>query len=296
MEAAVLDQVETLDRWRAAGQWFRHRGHSVFYRDAGPREADVVVCMHGFPTASWDWHLLWPELSARWRVIAPDMIGYGFSAKPLDYAYSLNDQADLYEGLLVSLSVQRVHLLAHDVGDSVAQELLARGTLNIASVCLLNGGILPEAHRATMIQKLLAGPLGPLVSRLLSERRFRASFTRVFGANTRPSAIELAEFWSLIAFNDGQRIAHKLIAYMAERRQHRDRWVGALRTRVPLRVINGPEDPISGAHVMARLRGEVPGVVIVSLPGIGHYPQVEDAAAVLHAYLEFRSCLNTSAS
>ncbi|HWW61096.1 MAG TPA: alpha/beta hydrolase [Thermoanaerobaculia bacterium] len=243
--------------------------------------------MHGFPTASWDWHSLWPELTARWRIIAPDMIGYGFSAKPRHYGYSLNDQADLYENLVKTLSVRRVHLLAHDVGDSVAQELLARQTLDIASVCLLNGGILPEAHRATRIQKLLAGPLGPLIGRFLSERRFRTSFARVFAV--KPSEAELADFWRLIAFNDGRRIAHKLIGYIAERRKYRDRWVGALRTTIPLRVINGPEDPISGAHMMARLREEVPGVDIVSLPGIGHYPQVEDPAAVLQAYLEFRA-------
>ncbi|HYS55251.1 MAG TPA: alpha/beta hydrolase [Thermoanaerobaculia bacterium] len=293
---------ETIDGWRASGRTFRHGGRAVFYQDAGVSGAEVLLCMHGFPTASWDWHRLWPELCARWRVIAPDMLGYGFSDKPVAYDYSLVDQADIVEKLLDALAVRRVHLLAHDVGDSVAQELLARhaervntsdNRLTIGSVCMLNGGVIPEAHRPTFTQRLLASPLGFLVGRLMTERRFCASISVVFGANTKPSAAELAELWSLVAFNGGQRIAHKLIGYMAERRRQRDRWVGALRSSVPLRMISGLDDPVSGARMVARLREEVPDVDVVSLPGIGHYPQLEDPAGVLRAYFEFRTALRS---
>ena len=254
--------------------------------------------MHGFPTASWDWHHLWPELCSRWRVIAPDMLGYGFSDKPVDYNYSVVDQADTCEELLAALDVHRVHLLAHDVGDSVAQELLARQSdrLTIESVCLLNGGVVPDAHQPTFTQRLLASPLGFLIGRLWTERKFGASISVVFGANTKPSAAELSELWRLVAFNNGQRIAHKLIGYIAERRRHRDRWVSALRTNVPLRMIAGLDDPVSGAQMVTRLREEVPGVDVIELPGIGHYPQLEDPAAVLRAYLEFRKPRSESPS
>jgi len=293
---------ETLDGWRAGGRRFRHREHALFYQDSGAASTEALLCMHGFPTASWDWHGLWPELCSRWRVIALDMLGYGFSDKPVEYDYSLADQADICEELLSALDVRHVHLLAHDVGDSVAQELLARHTeriavgddrLTIESVCLLNGGVVPEAHRPTFTQRLLASPFGFLVGRLMTERRFCASISVVFGANTKPSAAELAELWSLVAFNDGQRIAHKLIGYIAERRRHRDRWVSALRSNVPLRMVNGLDDPVSGARMVARLREEVPGLDAVGLPGIGHYPQLEDPTAVLRAYLEFRTSLQS---
>ncbi|MDQ6802030.1 MAG: alpha/beta hydrolase [Acidobacteriota bacterium] len=291
---------ESLDDWRAGGRRFRRREHALFYRDAGVAEAEVLLCMHGFPTASWDWHRLWPELCSRWRVIALDMPGYGFSDKPVEYNYSVVDQADICEELLDALAVRHVHLLAHDVGDSVAQELLARQServaagddrLTIESVCLLNGGVVPEAHHPTFTQRLLASPFGFLVSRLMTERRFGASISVVFGAKTKPSAAELAELWSLVAFNDGQRIAHKLIGYIAERRRHRDRWVSALRSNVPLRMVSGLDDPVSGARMVKRLREEVPGVDAVGLPGIGHYPQLEDPAGVFRAYLEFRTSL-----
>ena len=157
---------------------------------------------------------------------------------------------------------------------------------------LLNGGLFPETHHARTIQKLLLTPLGPLLSRLRNRRGFERSFSAVFGAQTQPSAQELAEFWELIRHGDGHRIMHKLIRYMPERLANRERWVGALQhTKVPLRVINGPDDPVSGAHMVARYRELVPNPDVVSLPGIGHYPQTEDPAGVLKAFFEFHARL-----
>jgi len=79
-----------------------------------------------------------------------------------------------------------------------------------------------------------------------------------------------------------------LIGYMAERRRYRERWVGALvETKTPIRLIDGIDDPISGAHMDARYRELVPNADIVELPGVGHYPQVEAPAAVQAAVLEF---------
>src|SRR5512134_3147873 len=99
-----------LEEWRRPGRTFDYRGHSIFYRDEGT--GPTLVCIHGFPTASWDWHKLWPALTARFRVIAPDMIGFGLSAKPTDYDYSLRDQASLHEALLAKLGVDAADVLA----------------------------------------------------------------------------------------------------------------------------------------------------------------------------------------
>jgi pimeloyl-ACP methyl ester carboxylesterase len=285
----------TLEEWRRAGKAFDFNGHPIFYRDDGVGPALVLI--HGFPTASWDWQRLWAELTGRFRVVAADMLGFGFSAKPRKHVYSIHEQADLHEALLAHLGIDFVHLLAHDYGDTVAQELLARyedrrrtstAGMKIESLCLLNGGLFPEAHRARLIQKLLLTPLGPLLGRLSSPARFARGFAAIFGPQTRPSAAELADFWALVAHNDGVHIAHRLIRYIPERRRHRARWVGALQhTKVPLRFINGPEDPVSGRHMAERYRELVPNPDVVLLDGIGHYPQIEDPAGVLRAYLEF---------
>jgi pimeloyl-ACP methyl ester carboxylesterase len=287
--------TEAFERWRRDGAWFRHRGHAISYHVAGSGPA--LLAIHGFPSASWDWQPLWSDLSVRFTVIAADMIGFGWSDKPHGYAYSIMDQATLHEQLLRELGVSRVHVLAHDYGDTVAQELLARHEdrtrsgehgLALASICFLNGGVFPECHRPRMIQRVLASPLGPLVARLSSKRMFASGMTAVFGRATPPSAELIDELWTLLCHQGGQLVLPALLGYMAERRAHRARWVGPLiDSRVPRMVIDGGADPVSGAHMVARYRELVPDARTVVLPEIGHYPQIEDPAAVLRAFTEF---------
>ncbi|WP_192983130.1 alpha/beta fold hydrolase [Pseudomonas sp. EggHat1] len=282
-----------LDEWRGQSQVLDFRGHRIRYWTAGDTEAQPLLLIHGFPSASWDWHRLWAPLAERYRVIACDMLGFGYSAKPRGHAYSLLEQADLQQALLAHIGEQRpVHVLAHDYGDSVAQELIARhqdGQLQLASCVFLNGGLFPETHHPVRVQKLLLGPLGPLIGRLFSRRKLAQSFARIFGPHTQASEAELDALWQLVAYNNGPAVMHRLIRYMPERRQQRLRWVTAMQTTtLPMRVIDGAFDPISGAHMVARYRELIADADTVLLDGIGHYPQLEAPAAVLEHYLQFR--------
>lgn len=82
---------------------------------------------------------------------------------------------------------------------------------------------------------------------------------------------------------------HKLIRYMAERKRYRARWVGALQqAAIPIRLINGAFDPISGRHMTERYRELIPNPDVILLEQIGHYPQTEAPALVLKHYLAFR--------
>lgn len=284
-----------LQQWQGAGHRFEYQGRSVFHRDEG--RGPVLLCVHGYPTASWDFHRLWPLLADRYRLIAPDLLGFGFSAKPHDFDYSISDQASLIEALLASKGIGEAHLLAHDYGDTVAQELMARHHargregrpgLHLRTVCLLNGGLFPETHRARPIQKLLRSPLAPLLLRLFNQRAFDRNMKTLFGAATQPDATELARFWALVNHNGGRANMGRLLHYIGERRLCRERWVGALvEASMPLRLIVGMDDPVSGAHMAQRYRELVPHADIVELAGIGHYPQWEAPAQVADALIAF---------
>ncbi|SFD71344.1 Pimeloyl-ACP methyl ester carboxylesterase [Pseudomonas citronellolis] len=280
--------------WRAQGRTFDFNGYAIRYWEAG--EGEPLLLIHGFPSASWDWNKLWQPLAERYRVIACDMLGFGDSAKPRNHAYRILEQADLQQALLEHLAVREpVHLLVHDYGNSVGQELLARhleGRIELASLVFLNGGLFPETHRPVLSQKLLLSPLGGFFGRFFDRGKLAANFAKVFGPRTRPSEEELDAFWSLIACNDGPKVMHRLIHYILDRREHRERWVGAMqRTSVPLRLIDGPVDPISGAHMVERYRQLIPRPDTVMLDGIGHYPQTEAPEQVLAHYLAFRARL-----
>lgn len=277
--------------WRKRSQTFVFRGQTIRYWATG--QGEPLLLIHGFPTASWDWHYLWQPLAQRYRVIACDMLGFGDSAKPLNHNYSLLEQADLQQALLEHLQVEQpLHILAHDYGDSVAQELLARHyeeKIEVASCVFLNGGLFPETHRPVLMQKLLLSPLGWMIGRAFTRDALVKSFRQIFGPQTRPTESELDDFWSLVDSNRGPRIMHKLIGYIPERRVQRDRWVAAMqRGEVPLRVIDGEVDPISGAHMVERYRELIADADTVLLSNIGHYPQIEAPVQVLKHYLAFR--------
>ena len=287
----------TLEEWRRSGTFMTFRGHRIFCREAGAPGAPALVLVHGFPTASWDWEALWPALAAEHHVLTLDMLGFGFSDKPRGHSYSIMEQADIFEQMLRERGVHRVHILAHDYGDTVAQELLARHHdgrcgVGIASVCFLNGGLFPETHRPLLMQKILRSPLGPLAARLASRAGLAAGMRRIFAPGTPPAEALLDGFWVLLQCNEGALAMPRLIRYMDERRRHRARWVGALqRPDVPLKLIDGADDPVSGRHMADRYRELVPAADITLLEGVGHYPQVEAPVAVLQAYAGFRGGL-----
>ncbi|MNP00572.1 Alpha/beta hydrolase family protein [compost metagenome] len=177
----------------------------------------------------------------------------------------------------------------------MAQELLARhyeSRVELASCVFLNGGLFAETHRPVLMQKLLLSPLGWMIGRAFSRDGLVRSFRQIFGPQTRPSESQMDDFWSLVECQRGPRIMHKLIAYIPERRVWRNRWVSAMqRGEVPLRVIDGGVDPISGVHMVERYRELIPDADTVVLPDIGHYPQIEAPCEVLRHYLAFRDQL-----
>lgn len=280
----------TVHEWYKGGSHASINSLDVFFRREGSGPA--LVCIHGFPSSSWDFECLWPELINRFDVIATDLIGLGKSAKPKQ-KLTVKLQADIIEGLLIQAGIKEAHILAHDLGDTVAQELLARQSeqsfaITWRSCVFLNGGIFPETHRPLFIQKLLISPLGSLAVNLMSERTFRKNMTRVFSEAHPPSEDFIVETWKLIAENHGIYMIPRLIRYMRERSQFRERWVAPLEKNVvPLRLINGVEDPISGGHAADRYEEVVPNADVVRIQQSGHYPHVETPEVVLKAFFAF---------
>jgi pimeloyl-ACP methyl ester carboxylesterase len=287
---------QRLQQWIRAGEMRRLAGHRVFVRTAVTAGRPPLLLIHGYPTASYDWVRVWPRLAERHSLYALDLLGFGRSDKPRDSDYPIALQADLCMALLDDCGVADAHVLAHDYGDTVAQELLARereGRLGVASMVFLNGGLFPETHLARPIQKLLARPLlGPLLARALGYRKFESTMLSISGS-APPTREELADLWTLIEHDGGRQALARLINYMEQRRRYRARWVGALvESTVPRRLICGAVDPVSGRHLAVRYRELVPEPDVVLLEGVGHYPQLEVHDRVVDEYESFRSRLD----
>jgi len=284
---------QRLKDWINGGGRRRLAGYDVFVRMAVTPGRPPLLLIHGYPTASYDWVRVWPRLAARHSLYALDLLGFGSSEKPRDCDYPIALQADLCMALLDDCGVTGVHVLAHDYGDTIAQELLARereGRLRLASMVFLNGGLFPETHRARPIQKLLANPLlGPLLAHVMGYAKFEATMLSIAGREP-PNREELQDLWVLVERDGGRQALVRLINYMEQRRRNRSRWVGALvDSTVPRRLICGAVDPVSGRHLAERYRELVPYPDVVVLEGVGHYPQLEVHDRVVDEYEAFRS-------
>lgn len=280
-----------LREWQSRGRFARISGIDVFLVDTpGPREgAPAAVILHGFPSSSYDFHLCLPKLAEARRVISFDFPGYGLSEKPDTYSYSLMEQADIVEQLLRSLGISSADVFAHDMGTSVACELVARrerGLLSFAvsSLVLMNGSMLLDLAKLTPSQKLLRSPLGPLFARLSSKVTFKAQLRRILGRAVPEG--ELDVMWSQLEHRDGLRRLPQIISYIDERKRFRHRWIGALsRLDLPVLVLWGTFDPVAVLAVGETVAKETPGARLEKLEGIGHYPQLEDPARVAEAVL-----------
>src|SRR3979411_385233 len=240
-----------LERWKAAGQNFDYLGFDIFYRAEG--NGPHLLLIHGYPFNPWDWAPLWDRLTERFTVIAPDMLGMGFSDKPVAYEYTVHDHADMHEALLAHLGVESAHILPHDLGDSVSQELLARhdfseqvyGSLRIKSITWLNGGLFNETYTPRLMQKVLSRtPLGavrsPLHGNSMSRRLIEPTINEMFGPDTKPSRRMLDLFHEILEYNDGKRVMHKVGRFVNDRYPHRNRWVRARgQTHIPGRSREG---------------------------------------------------------
>jgi pimeloyl-ACP methyl ester carboxylesterase len=116
-------------------------GVDTFYREAGPTDAPVVLLPHGYPCSSYEFRALIPRLADRWRLLAPDFPGCGYSATPEDFPYDFDGYAEFLHGFCRALHVTRVAVWLHDFGSQIGLRLAITRPELIAAVIVQNGDI-----------------------------------------------------------------------------------------------------------------------------------------------------------
>ena len=151
MNTTVLERPSSGSRNVPAPVVTHHRtakvdGIGLFYREAGPADAPVVLLLHGFPTSSHMFRNLIPQLADRYRVIAPDYPGYGQSDSPdrASYAYTFDNAARLVNGLLDQLGVDRFAMYVMDYGAPVGWRIALKNPRRITGLIVQNGNAYDE--------------------------------------------------------------------------------------------------------------------------------------------------------
>jgi pimeloyl-ACP methyl ester carboxylesterase len=149
---------------------------------------------------------------------------------------------------------------------------------------LFNGSMVVERATLTRSQKALLSPLGPLATRLSNRWLFGREFGEIFSPDHPLSEQEADDQWSLVCHNGGRTIGNRLIHYVNERRRYHARWHGAISDWPgELSLAWGELDPVATTSVLDAVIDLRPGVPVQRLPELGHYPQIEDPAAIARA-------------
>lgn len=267
--------------WKQKGKFASIFQHNIFLIDEGESEETLVI-LHGYPTSSYDYYKVLPELSKKYRVIVHDHLGFGFSDKPQNYSYSLIEQADIAIELWKKLDLKRVNILAHDYGTSVCTEIITRFNkkqinLNVNQIILSNGSIHIEYSKLRTIQKLLKSKItGKWIAKLTNYLIFKRNMRNVYFDKNKVSDSELEQMWFQLENNQGRKVIHLLTNYINERYYFWHRWIGALKeTKIPTKIIWAKNDPIAIPKIGELLHQEIPNNKIYWIENCGHFLMLE---------------------
>lgn len=121
-------------------------GVGIFYREAGPNDAPIIVLLHGFPSSSREFDTLIPLLATRYHLIAPDFPGFGHSdaPEPAAYAYTFDHLAKTIDDFLAAIDVQRYSLYLHDYGAPVGFRIILAHPERLQALIIQNGNAYRE--------------------------------------------------------------------------------------------------------------------------------------------------------
>ena len=118
--------------------------HSIFYREAGPKDAPAILLLHGFPTSSHMFRNLVPELAERHRVVAPDLPGFGFTVSPSSFEHTFDHLADVMGGFTDVIGMNRYAVYVFDYGAPVGFRLALEHPERITALITQNGNAYEE--------------------------------------------------------------------------------------------------------------------------------------------------------
>ncbi len=254
----------------------RHGPVWCYERDSG---SAATTLLHGFPTHSQDWEPVLPYLKG--RILAPDLLGFGASAKPK--WYSFGQQIDALLDLWEDRGITTTRLVCHDYSVSIAQEILWRRIQGnwdgptVTSVAILNGGLAFSAQRPLLVQRVLRGPAGPLAAHFMGRSTFVRSMQRITGQRIPASDLEV--LWRGV--EPAVPFIPALSKYHFERRRRETEWLAALQhADIPVRLMWGLDDPVSGRAMFNHVARHAPACGRIGWEGLGHYPHLEDPARI----------------
>jgi pimeloyl-ACP methyl ester carboxylesterase len=278
-EAMTMDELKYVEL----------HGDRVAYRDQGSGEALLLI--HGMAGSSDTWRAVMPRLAKNYRVVAPDLLGHGESAKPRG-DYSLGAFAVWLRDLLDELGITQATIVGQSLGGGVAMQFVYQHPDYCRRLVLIaSGGLGPDVG---LILRLLSAPGAELVLPVAAPAPVLKAGNKVRGwlSNAGIHSPRGAEMWTAYSSLSDRQTRAAFLRTLRSVVDYRGQAVSALNrlqmvANLPVMAIWGDRDaiiPVDHAYAAHEVRQETRLEV---LPGIGHFPQVEAPMEVVDLIEDF---------
>jgi len=272
-------------------------GDRVAYQDAGSGD-ETLLLIHGMAGSSETWRAVIPQLSRKYRVVAPDLLGHGQSAKPRG-DYSLGAFAVWLRDLLDELHIARATIVGQSLGGGVAMQFVYQHPDYCQRLILISSGGLGPDVGWTL--RLLSAPGAELILPVIAPRpvltagnKLRSWFTAVGIQSPRG-----AELWSAYSSLSDAETRQAFLRTLRSVVDYRGQAVSAINrlhmvSELPIMAIWGDEDriiPVDHAYSAQEAR---PASRLEVLEGVGHFPHVERPSQVVDLIDDFISTTGQS--
>ena len=207
--------------WRKHHNTINLHNQNISYIDTQHGDETLLI-LHGFATSSYDYHKIIDELKKSYRIIIPDLIGFGYSSKPKHYFYTAKDQASLLTVFLRTLKIKKISIMAQGFGVCILDEIksiveLGFVELNLITVYIVNSRIQLALTSDETVLELQKQKLTTALTKMSSSfQMFKKYFKMTFCNNQEISDEELENYWNMLNFNNGIKTMNFIDNYILE--------------------------------------------------------------------------------
>lgn len=258
---------------------------SIRYIDVGEAQRGTILLMHGIPTWGYLYHAVIPRLaSAGYRVVAPDLLGHGWSDRRDRFDRSFQDQARVIVGLLSVLGLQRLHVVGHDTGGAVALILAIEHAATVERLVISNAVCYdrfddemldlghPKRWKPRSVEELVAMLKASLAAGLSNDSRLTPTFREGIIAPWASEEGKLSLLRNASALNANQTMA------LVDR--HGD-------IAAPTLVVWGTDDPWQNPEDGEKLSSEIRNAIFKPIAGASHWLPQDAPEQFSEALLDF---------
>lgn len=266
----------------AALCWAEVDDHRIHYWDTGENYKPVLVLLHGFGSSKENWSYLVPFLRSQYRVLVPDLPGFGNSSFSSNTNYRVETQAERIASWLAQLGVTQFHLAGSSMGGAISALIAARHPMRVTGLCLMNAAGAPATRMSMLEAGILAGK-----NYLIAENR--ADAVRLFQVCFHSNKRLLGAVFALLMAGDMRHrraLNHAIFGDLV--RSLETTWLSLPAITAPALVLWGDSDQVLDVSCVDAFVEQIPHAEAMVLPETGHLPMIEkprDTATVLQAFL-----------